>query len=78
MSDAPERWKKREDYTVDEELAAQQAERRGETFQVETPEYRKARAEHLRAGGFAEDSPEPKPIEEMSVDEVYRDHVRHG
>jgi hypothetical protein len=59
----PERYKRREDYTVyeerredytvDEGLAVIQAERRGDPSpRFETDVYKRARREHLEAGGF--------------------------
>jgi hypothetical protein len=77
----PQRYKDRADFSVDEELAAVQEDRRGEPPpKFETAEYRQARREHLQAGGFDpgdDDAQEPKPPEEMSADEHF-EQMRKG
>jgi hypothetical protein len=77
----PQRYKDRADFSVEEELAVVQAERRNEPPpKFETAEYRQARREHLEAGGFDpgdDDAHEPKAAEEMSADEHFQ-QMRKG
>lgn len=58
MTDLLSRWKDPSDYTPDEALRSIQAERRGETFRVQTSEYVAARAEALRQAGLVEEADE--------------------
>jgi hypothetical protein len=71
MTETPRRFKEREEYSADEELAAIQPHRRNEPPpRFETDDYKRAHREHLEAGGFeSDDDAEPKPIDEQSVDE---------
>jgi hypothetical protein len=75
MPDKPKRFRDRDELTMDQELAVQQAARRGESApKFETDEYRAARREALADAGLEpEDGAESadKPLEEMSVG----DHV---
>jgi hypothetical protein len=70
MSKAPPRWKQIEDYTPAEHVERLAAERRGETFRVETAEYRDHRRRVLRAGGLDDeaDDDEGRSPDEMTVE----------
>jgi hypothetical protein len=75
MTDTPRRFKDREDYSPDEQLAVQQARHRGEPEpRFETDEYKQARREHLEAGGFEPDGDQQAPtaLEDMTPDDHYQ------
>jgi hypothetical protein len=80
MSDAPPRWKDRSEFTIEEEVAFQQAERRGESFRVETEAYREARRQALADAGIEPEDPklEQKPLEEMTPADHLERIRRHG
>jgi hypothetical protein len=75
MSKAPpERFKKREDLTVDEQLAAIQAQKRGDPApRFETDEYRQARREALEAAGLDpdDDAEESMALEDMTPEDHF-------
>jgi hypothetical protein len=68
-----ERFKRRGEYTVEEELAVIQAERRGDPSpRFETDEYRQARRDHLEAGGFETGDDEGRtPLEDMTPEDHF-------
>ena len=65
----PARHKAVGEYTAEEHARAMRAERRGETFQVETDEYRKYRADALRAAGLDDEADAAEPTS-TSLDEM--------
>lgn len=68
MADPPRRHKQPEEMTP-----ADWDQYRRTRQMPETDEYRQARREHLRAGGFeADDDPEDKPLEEMTPEDHYQ------
>lgn len=59
MPTPPDRF--REPATPDEHLKAVQAERRGEQFRIESDEYRRYRADALRAAGLTDEADASEP-----------------
>jgi hypothetical protein len=75
----PRRFKRRDEYTIDEELRHQQAENRGEPIpRFERDEYKQARRQALEESGFEpEDEPAEKAVEDMTPEEHYQ-RIRSG
>jgi rRNA maturation protein Nop10 len=74
MTEPPERYKQREDYTMDEEVAAVQAEQRGDPPpRFERDEYRQARREALEDAGLEpeDDAEKPTPLEDMTPEDHF-------
>jgi hypothetical protein len=79
-SDTPERFKSRDDFSMDEELAMVQAARRGElTPRFERDEYKRFRRDALTEAGLEPDEAdaEPVPLEEQTTEEHF-DRLRAG
>ena len=76
MPKPPVQFKAREDYTTAEYVAAMHAEKIGEPIEIETTEYRKYRADALRAAGLTTEADANEPgaepdLESMTPQEHY-------
>jgi hypothetical protein len=67
MPKPPTQFKDPADYTVDEIVQAMHAERIGESAQIETTEYRKYRADALRAAGLNAEADASEPDAEPDL-----------